>query len=155
MKSKTVIVSEQHRARVISIIKSLPLDVVHEVIIDEYKRDISAEQRGLYFTWVGIIANALGESKEAIHKRYKDRFLTLVFEKNPKRHESYCASVQACRELWRKGMKDDATFFKKQIDSFITIRDANVKEMSEYMQDIENEAASLAIRLPHPDERGI
>lgn len=154
MKSTTVIVSEQHRARAVEIIKSLPLEPRHEIIIDEYKRDISAEQRGLYFAWIGIIANTLGESKETIHKRYKDRFLTLIFEKNPKKHEAYCASVQACRDLWHKGLKDDAKFFKKQIDSFISIRDANVKEMAEYMSDVEKEAISLAIYLPHPDDRG-
>jgi hypothetical protein len=75
VKQSIVIISEEHRNRALEIIKALPLDPKHEVAIREKVKNRSLDQSALYWKWLTVIGNDLGESKEDVHERYKDKFL--------------------------------------------------------------------------------
>ena len=150
MSQKIIIVSEEHRNRVLTIIKALPLEPLTEIIIQEHKRNRSVEANALYWKWLTIIGNELGESKEEIHERYKDKFLVQIYERD---NPEYAEMIQSLRSIWQQGMKSEALNLRKRIVALTSTTTATVKQMSEYMTSIEHDAASLAIMLPHPDDQ--
>jgi hypothetical protein len=149
MKTKITITSTEYKKRAIAVILALPLDPIHEVSIKEYKKDRSAEQNALLWKWYTIIGNALGESKETIHERMKDKYLVNIYERD---NEDYAEMVQALREVWKHGMKNEAVALRKRIVALTSTTTATVHQMSEYMNAIEMDAAELAIRLPSKDD---
>ena len=151
MKAKLVINSEGVRKRCIEIVKAIPYStsVIHEVVIREYKRNRSAEANALYWQWLTIIGNELGESKEDLHERYKSDFLVHIYERDD---PEYSATIEAIREVWRHGMKTEAAGLRKKIVHLTSTTTATTAQMSEYMQSIERHATSLAISLPHPED---
>jgi hypothetical protein len=149
MKQKIAITSEELRARALTIIKGLPLSPVYEIDIREHKKDRSVEQNALYWKWLTVIGNDLGETKEDLHERYKDKFLVHIYERDD---PDYGAMVQTLRRIYKQGMKEQSISLHKQIVSLTSTSTATVKQMSEYMEAIEHDAASLAIRLPHPED---
>ena len=150
MSQKIVIASEEHRKRVMLIIECLPLEPLHEITIREYKKDRSLEQNALMWKWLTIIGNELGESKEEIHERYKDKFLVNIYERD---NPDYAEMVQSLREVWKQGMKREAMDLRKKIVALTSTTTATVKQMTEYLNSIEHDAASMAISLPHPDDQ--
>ena len=149
MKQKVIISSEELRNRAIQIVKSLPIDVVHEVVVREHKKDRSAQQNSLYWSWLTIIGNALGESKEAMAKLYKDRFLVQIYERDC---PDYAEMIQSLRNVYKKGMQVEAVALRKRIVALTSTTTATVAQMSEYMENISHSAAELAIRLPIPED---
>jgi hypothetical protein len=145
VKQSIVIISEEHRNRVLAIIKALPLDPKHEVAIREKVKDRSADQNALYWKWLTVIGNDLGESKEDVHERYKDKFLVHIYERD---NPDYAEMVQALRAIWSQGMKAEAVSLRKKIVALTSTTTATVKQMTEYMTEIERDAAKLAIKLP-------
>ena len=150
MKRKIIIVSEEHRARAVAIINSLPLDPVQEIIIRERKKDRSADQNSLYWKWLTIIGNELGEGKEDLHERYKDKFLVQVYERD---NDEYAGMIQALRNVYQHGLRQEALSLRRKIVSLTSTTTATVKQMAEYLQNIERDAATLAIRLPTMEEQ--
>lgn len=145
MKHSILIISEETRARAIEIIRNLPLEPVHEVNIKVHKKDLSAEQRALYWVWLTTIGNELGESKDCLHLRYKDAFLVSIYERDK---PEYAEMMQSLRDVWRKGAKGEAISLRGKIVALTSIMDADTKQMAEYMTEIERHAAGMAIRLP-------
>jgi hypothetical protein len=148
MKDRIIIVSEEHRKRALTILEHLPLAPVHEVVIREHVKDRSAEQNALYWKWLTVIGNELGESKEDLHERYKDKFLVNIYERD---NPDYAEMIQSLRNVWRNDMKAEAVNLRKKIVALTSTTTATVKQMTEYMTCIEHDAAGLAIRLPQPE----
>ncbi len=149
MKTRLILTSEEIRKRAILIVGGLPLDPVHEIEIREKKKDISANQRALYWKWLTIIGLELGETKEELHERYKDRFLTVIYERDD---PDYAEMLETLRTVYREGMRDEALSLRRKVITLTSITTATTKQMSELMTDIEHEATSLGISLPHPDD---
>ena len=149
MKQRIIIVSEEHRHRAMEILKSLPLSPVHEINIKEYKRNRSLEANALYWQWLTIIGAELGEEKETLHEIYKDKYLVNIYERD---NPDYAEMVQALREVWKHGMKEEAVALRRKIVALTSTTDATTAQMSEYMTSVEHDAASLAINLPHPED---
>ena len=141
--------TEADRNRVIEILKNVPLDPAHKVTIsDSFKRSISAEQRGLYFVWMTHIGEALAGTKDEWHLKMKEKHLIPIFERDD---EEYRNMIEAVRKVWKMGMKTEAGALKKKIVEYTSITDASVKQMSEYMTDIDHFAIDKQIQLPVPD----
>jgi hypothetical protein len=151
MKQTLTIRTPELAARAQAIIAGLPMEPVHEIIIREAKKDISAEQRGLYFKWMGIIGEELGMTKDAMHEQSKERHLVPIFIRDDIEYAEMVSSLDAVRAM---GMKEEADRLWRHIVKETSITKAGIKQMSEFMNEVEREAAGLAIRLPHPDDRG-
>lgn len=149
MNQKVVLVSEAHKTRIMLMIEGLPLEPLHEIIIREHKKDRSAEQNAIYWKWLTVIANELGETKEALHEHYKDRFLVQIYERD---NEEYAEMIQSLRDVWKSGMKKEAVDLRKKIVALTSTTTATVKQMTEYLHCIEMRSAELAIRLPFPED---
>jgi len=142
---KINIVSEEHRRRVIRIIECLPLVPIAEVVIKEHKKDRSAEQNSLYWKWITIIADSLGETKEQLHEIYKDRFLVQIYERDD---PEFSEMISSLRAIYRQGMKVEALALRKRIVALTSTTTATVAQFTEYLDDIQKDANSLSIRLP-------
>lgn len=149
MKLSIILKSELHRETAVNAIAALPLEPVYEIIIREHKKDRSAEQNALYWKWLTVIGNELGEPKEDIAERYKDKFLVQIYERD---NPEYAEMVQSLRNIWLQGMKAEAVNLRKKIVSLTSTTTANVKQMTEYLENIERDAANLSIRLPYPED---
>ena len=150
MSQKILLLSEEHRNRVLTIIKALPLTPTLEIIIQEHGKNRSLDSNALYWSWMTIIGNELGEPKEEVHERYKDKFLVNIYDRD---NPEYAEMIQSLRNVWKHGMQDEAINLRKKIVALTSTTTATVKEMTEYLECIDRDAASLAIMLPHPDER--
>ena len=126
-------------------------DKDHEVIIREHKVNLSAQQRKLYFFWLGIIANELGYEKDELHLIMKKRFLVQIYVRE---HEGFAEMVDAVRKV---KAQDEQTWevLAGHILANTSIMDAKVSEMKEYLTAIDTDAASNSIRLPLPADRDL
>ena len=147
MKKTEIIRTEKDINRLIEIIKAVPLEPVHKVDIKEYKRNRSLEQNALYWEWLTTIGSVFGNSKAVEHERFKEMFLVPIFTRD---NEDYAEMIQAIVNIRKNHMCNEATALMKEIIRLTSTTDANVKQMSEYMTDIDRWAAEMGIRLPVP-----
>ena len=89
------------------------------------KWDRTLEQNRLYWKWLGVIGDELGYHKNEIHEVFLDMF----------------SQIKTIRNL--EG---------KPIQKRVRSSEMNVKQMSEYMDQIQQFASENSIILPQPDE---
>ena len=128
----------------------MPVEPLHECIVRPHKKDRSVAQNALLWMWYTIIAGELGETKEEIHNIYKGKILVHIYERDD---VEYAAMVEAVREVHRKGMKVEAKRLADAIVDLTSTTRANVDQFTEYLNDIEKDAISKGIALPHPEDR--
>ena len=112
MKTRIIISSEELRNRVFEVLSSLPLSPVHEIVVREYHKDRSAEQNRYYWQILTRIGSELGEGKDALHEKYKDKFLVSIYERD---NPEYAEMIQSLRAVYQKGMKTEAVALRKRI----------------------------------------
>ena len=151
MKHRITCITPEHRNRALAIIGTMPIDPVHEVVIREAKRDRSADQNALYWQWLTIIGSELGMTKDELHEQCKARHLVPIFTRD---NEDYSAMVAAVQAVRSQGMIAEADALWSQVVRMTSTTDCSVRQMAEYLNEIEREAVGLGIRLPHPEERG-
>ena len=149
MKTRIIIKTESDRRRAEAIISALPLEPVHDLVITEHKKDISSDQRRLYFLWLTVIAEETGSTKDALHEEYKSKYLVPIYERDD---PEFAAMLESLRVVYREGLRDEALGLREKIVKLTSITTANVKQMTEYLHDIEMAANDLNIRLPFPDD---
>ena len=136
------------RNRAVTIANSMPLDDIHEIIIRPWKRDRSAEQNSYYWKILTVIGNDLGNTKDEQHCIYKRMFLVPIFTRDDSEYAEMIGAIDAMRKQ-HLGLVCDV--LDREIVKLTSTTQANVKQMSEYIDDIQNHATSLGIRLPGPE----
>lgn len=151
MKKQTIILISSDQVERVGLFCNQALDSekTHEVIIQEYKVNISGQQRKLYFFWLGIIGNELGYEKDELHLIMKKRFLIPIYIRE---HDGFAEMVEAVKKV---KAQDEATWrtLADHILSNTSIMDAKVSEMKEYLTSIDRDAAGNNIVLPLPEDR--
>jgi len=153
MKTTIILSSEELRNRAIAVLLHLPLDPVCEIVIREHKKDRSASQHSLYWLWMTVIANELGETKDDIHLRSKKMFLVPIFERDDP--EGYGKMIAAVRLIHKLDLKTSAKTLASQIVKLTSTTDCTVAQFTEMLNDIEKYYITLGITLPHPEDRYI
>jgi hypothetical protein len=124
------------------------------VIISNYERNISSEQRGLYWMWLGVISSELGDTKDELHKVFKERFLLNIFLADIDNHQDFAGLTENMRVV-KKLAPDQFPAIRSFVMSQLSIMDATTTNMSQYLKEIENEAINMRIRLPLPELQGL
>lgn len=137
-------------SRVTAFLEAQPLEPTLEVVIKEQQQDRSLAQNGLLWTWQTIIADEWGWTKDEVHEHFKKRFLVRIYERD---NNDYAAMIQAVRKVYTNGMKTEAKVMEKEIVRLTSTTTADVKQFTEYLNDIEKEMASKGVSLPHPADR--
>lgn len=147
---KLIINNQQVKDRALYLIGVLDIDDPCEVIIRPHKKNRSVDQNALLWSFYTIIGATLGESKDAVHERSKEKFLVPIYTRDEPEYAEMIASV---RDVYRAGMKDEATLLFKNIVRMTSTTTASVAQFAEYLQDINSEAHGLGIHLPHPEDQ--
>lgn len=100
---------------------------VYEVIVQPHKSSRSNSQNALLWTWVKVIGDDLGYAKNEMKRELCKELLG---------YEKFMVGVEVCIEI--NGTSS-----------------LNVKDFTEFLQNIEYFAADHGIRLPHPEDYNI
>ena len=150
MKNKLIIRNPDIKETAIRLIESMPLEPLHQVEIREYHKDRTLAQNSLMWYWITIIAGERGEIKDDIHCEYKKKYLVPIFERDD---PEYAKMIQAVRDVQKAGMQTEARHLADQIVKLTSTTDADVKQFTEYLNDMEHGANKQGIPLPHPEDR--
>ncbi len=146
---KTVIRTESDRNRAVEIVSRLNLDKPQEVEIREWKKNRSVAQNSLLWKWLTVIAAELGESKDEVHERYKEKLLVPILRRDD---PDFAAMIGSVNAVHASGMKAEAMALKKEIVRLTSTTQMNVRQFTEYLNDIELDARNLGIILPHQED---
>ncbi len=147
---KFVLVNEEVKKRVAEFVKR-DTEEVMEVVVRAYKKSRSAAQLRIKWSWIGVIGDVYGWTKNECNNYYKRRYLLDIFERDEV--GMYADSMSAMRKLMLLD-KAQADIAHAQIVDLSKTEHANVKQMTEFLNHIERDAISLEIRLPYPDDFG-
>lgn len=150
MKTTIRIISEETRRRAVTIIAALPADGSQEIVVREYKDKRSEAQRGLYWIWITHIAGETGEPKIDVHRRMKKTHLIPIYMADP--DSGMAETVATIREVHAQGMKKQAKLLADKVVDLVSTNDADVKQFTEYLNEIERESISRGIYLVHPED---
>jgi hypothetical protein len=137
VKQKIIVRDGPLRNRALAVCATIPLNEPHEVIIRPYKVDRSAAQNAYYWRILTIIGADIGMTKDEAHETFKERFLVPIFVRDD---TGYAAMYQA--------VVDAHSSLVREVVKLTSTTKCNVAQMSEYLDDIKHEAASMGIRLP-------
>lgn len=142
MNQKITITTDQHKARAKMIIDALPVDEPHQVAIRPHKRNRSADQNAYMWLIETIMGESIGLTKDAMHELHKQEFLAPIFIRDDPGYAEMYFSVEATPEPHK-------TALKRWVINKTSTTQANVAQMSEFIDSIKQQAAELGIRLPH------
>ena len=147
MKHRIHITEEAHVKRAHMALDGLKRgDGEYEFFLGPYERNRSEEQKNYYFRVVGIIAPDLGWDKPSLHKHYKKAYLMPIFladEKMVEYHQKVAEINQAyAARAITESLRDNL------LDIVTSTKDAKMKHMREFIDDVQNHAAEYNIRLP-------
>lgn len=150
MKQTLIIRDESIRGNAIEAINLIPFSPLHEIVIRPYHQDRTTAQNSLMWKWLTDIGNSLGETKDAVHIRYKGKFLVPIYIRDD---PDYAATIESVRKVHRMGGKVEAIALYDAIVKLTSTTTATTAQFTEYLEDIEHDAAGIGIILPRPEDR--
>lgn len=145
---KVIIRDESTKQRAIQVINNIDTTEPQEMKLAAYKRNRSMSQNALYWKFVTVIANDLGNMKDLMHETLKSKYLVPIYERD---NEEYAEMFETVRELYRTNPKK-AMHLRNQIVKLTSTTTANIVQFTEYLEDVEHYAADMGIMLPHPED---
>lgn len=118
------------------------------VAIGKHERNLSAEQRNLYWMWVNLLAADFGYTKDEMHEELKRQFLYRIFSADEDHHPGFAKLLEI---VVRDGDKAAAIALLRMA----SITQATVKNMSDYLTEVLNHANDNGVVLPLPSMRGL
>lgn len=149
MKKIFVIRDRDVISRVASYLEAQPLDPLLEISVTLHHKDRSIAQNSLMWSWITIIANEWGWTKDDVHEHFKKKHLVKIYERD---EVGYASMIQSVRLIHTKGMKQEAKAMSKEIIRMTSTASATVKQFAEYLKDIERDMISKGFSLPHPED---
>ena len=139
------------RNRAVELVRNIPLDEIHEVIVRPYKVDRNLLQNAYYWKILSIIGEELGYTKDELHRQYKGQFLVPIMLKYPDDYPDFCEMVAIIQGLRNSDKIKEADKLAVRIVYLVSTTKLKMKHFTEYTTDIKHHAASLDIRLPAPE----
>lgn len=150
MKQKTFIIhNDSVIESLVTFLKTWDSPEPWEVTVREHKETRSSKQNRLYFKWVGAIADDLGETKEDVHFDLRRRMLCPIYIRDD---PGYSEMILALKRVQSLGAEKEVRILGRHIIEETSTTKANVKQFTEYLQEIERDCASKNIPLPYPED---
>ena len=150
MKQTLIFRSETVRANAIQAIDNIPLEPLHQMIISEYSPNRRVAQNSLYWLLVTVLAAEQGHTKNSVHPEGKKDFLVPIYERDDL---EFANMVETIRDVYRAGLKDESKHLFNEIARLTSTTKANVKQFTEFLNDIDHYAIDKDIKLPTPDDK--
>ena len=123
-------------------------DKIHCIEIREHSKNRTIAQNKLYWKWLTSVSNHTGHTKDEMHELYKEKFLVKIFERD---NTGYGEMIQTLRKSYKENPADSMILFRGVVKLTSTTQ-ADVKQFSEYLQDIEQDCFDNKIALPVRDD---
>lgn len=123
-------------------------DEILEVIVQPEKRKRSLAQNRLYWAWITQWSEHTGDSEQRAHHILKYRFLVTIFYRDDAQYAAMCDSVKVLKSIDRDHYDNIAAHVIRQTST----TDANVKQMTEYLDRIERYCYANNFTLTIPDD---
>lgn len=107
-----VIDTEDRRARLLALLKVLPLDKPWEVFIQDYIPKRSGNQNRRYWMLLGLLSKGCGHDKDELHEIFKSQFLGTV-------EVEFAGQKRVLPKSSKKLKKDEFNLYMTQVESFI------------------------------------
>lgn len=148
----TVVYDERSKARAIHIIKNMKVveGVPVEVIVKPYKSTRSKDQNALYWKWVTLMADDLGNTKDELHEELKRMFLVPIIERED---EGFADTMKHLRAAYKDGHTELTQALHLKFVMQLSTSALNVNQMTEYLESVLNHAQGLDISLPLPERK--
>lgn len=137
-------------SRITAFLEAQPETPLLEVVVKFHHKDRSQLQNSLYWVWNGIVAEEWGWTKNDVHLHFIKMHLVKIYERD---EEGYAAMLEAVRKVYRMGMIKEAKIQADYILENTSTTSANVKQFTEYLNDIEKDMVGKGISLPHPEDQ--
>ncbi len=121
------------------------------VTVKKYDETISDKQRRIYWKWVSIIGDEIGNTKHEQHLELKHEFLLGIFLRNPDKHPIVNNGWEDL-QLFKQIAPDRCEGLHQSVMANVSIMDASVTEMREYLTEIDALARWQGINLPRNDD---
>lgn len=141
------IATEADRKAAISVLRHMKIDAEQplELRFAVWKKNRSAGQHRLYFKWVTIIAEHLGYSVDELHERFKLNYAVNILIRDD---QKYAEGIIALKAALAKASDDEAKPLRQFIIRQTSTKVFKVKQMSEFMFNIQGFASDMGIVLP-------
>lgn len=106
-----------------------------KITVEKQKSKRSISQNSLYWLWITTIGDYVGHTKEAMHDVFKRMFL---------RDKLSPLQTDEFLQYYRQN----------QADIEASTRKLTKEEMTEYLNNVDEQARNLGIKLPQPAEQG-
>lgn len=121
--------------------------VTVELLTDDELRTL--DQNSLYWLWLTAISNHFGNSKDEQHKIFKRKFLSVIYVRDDREFADMAQSVGNLRNII-DGVEYEN--IAQGVAKLMSTTKATVKQMSEYLTDIDAFCQRQQIKLPIPSE---
>ena len=121
--------------------------VTVELLTDDELRTL--DQNSLYWLWLTAISNYFGNSKYEQHKIFKRKFLSVIYVRDDREFADMAQSVGNLRNII-DGVEYEN--IAQGVAKLMSTTKATVKQMSEYLTDIDVFCQRQQIKLPIPGE---
>ena len=106
-----------------------------KITVEKHKSKRSISQNSMYWLWVTTIGDYVGHTKESMHDVFKRMFL--------------------CDKLSPLKTDEFLQYYRKnQADIEASTRKLSKEEMTQYLNNVEEQARNLGIHLPQPSDQG-
>ena len=124
------VIDEDSRFRATLRIKSKALPFTIRILKYDEKRTLP--QNSLMWDWITQISEHTGESKDEVHERFKDKFLSRIYERDD---PDYAQMMESLRDVYKLD-KGTALKLRKDVIRMTSTTKATKKQMTEYLNDI-------------------
>jgi hypothetical protein len=152
--NKTITIKDtKQQKHAVACVLDLPFDPIHQIIIKPFKETLSDRQRRFYFLWCGLMAKEFGYTKDEMHETLKGKYLFPIMLQHPDDYPRVDRLVEQVRAVRAKGMQKEADQIARDVAEMVSITDALVPHMGEYLDEIYGLARENNINLPMPEDR--
>ena len=152
--SKTIIVESEQDITIVSNVCNIWLLKEKKFVVTLKKEEsLSDKQRKLYFLWIGVIAPEIGNTKDEQHTILKREYLLPICLADIENHN---------HDILREGWANLQIVFRERPELYqklfnlilegLSITNASITNMREYLIAIDDMAHWQGIKLPYPDD---
>lgn len=117
-------------------------------VMDKDKARTSA-QNALYWSWVTIVGNDSGLSKDEQHAQFKRNHLARIYLRDD---PQFAEMVAAMSEYKKHATQAEYERMSQGVSRLMSTTKATTKQMSEYLDDIDKFYTAKGLSLPKPDD---
>ena len=138
MTKQTVILrTQQNKAYAAGLLSGIKLSDTEPMVMEikPYRRNRSVEQNEFMWQFLKMVSEETGHTKDELHTMCKHRCLLPILLASG--HEEVCKTIGAIDEIKRAGMESQARVAFDMLLDHISTTWLNVKQMTEYLNDIQ------------------